>query len=175
MIHPSIDACVQLREQGVTPDNLEKIELKVHPLVLELTGKTEPTDGLQGKFSVYHGCSVGLIYGRASEDEYADDVVNDPIVVATRRKVQAQIDESIHEASVVATATLTDGTQKQVVVEHAIGSLERAMSNADLEAKFSGMTNPILGEQQTRDLLDACWSLGDAADIKRVVQLSRVS
>jgi 2-methylcitrate dehydratase PrpD len=55
VIHPSIDACVQLREQGVTPEQVERIELKVHSLVPELTGKTEPADGLQAKFSVYYG------------------------------------------------------------------------------------------------------------------------
>jgi 2-methylcitrate dehydratase PrpD len=47
VIHPSIDACVQLRDQGVTPEQVERIELKVHSLVLELTGKKEPADGLQ--------------------------------------------------------------------------------------------------------------------------------
>src|SRR6478609_4729103 len=29
VIHPSIDACVQLREQGVTPEQVERIELRV--------------------------------------------------------------------------------------------------------------------------------------------------
>ena len=89
VIHPSIDACVQLRAQGVTPEEVERIELRVHSLVLELTGKKEPKDGLQGKFSVYHGCAAGLIFGRAGEDEFADAVVNDPRVVALRDKVQA--------------------------------------------------------------------------------------
>ena len=45
----------------------------VHSLVLELTGKKEPNDGLQGKFSVYHGCAAGLMFGRAGEDEFSDD------------------------------------------------------------------------------------------------------
>src|SRR5258705_379060 len=44
VIHPSIDACVQLREQGVKADDVERIELKVHSLLLELTGKKEPAD-----------------------------------------------------------------------------------------------------------------------------------
>jgi len=63
VIHPSIDACVQLRERGVKPEQVARIELKVHSLVLELTGKKEPADGLQGKFSVYHGCAAGLVFG----------------------------------------------------------------------------------------------------------------
>ena len=65
VIHPSIDACVQLREQGVRPEQVQRIELKVHSLVLELTGKKTPADGLQAKFSVYHGCAAGLTFGRA--------------------------------------------------------------------------------------------------------------
>src|SRR5690606_28569458 len=140
VIHPSIDACTQLREQGVTPDNLEQLHLRVHSLVLELTGKKEPVDGLQGKFSVYHGCAAGLIFGRASESEYADDIVNREDVVATRRKVVAVVDDSIDEAAVDATAILKDGRKVQVTVEHAIGSLQRPMSDKDLEAKFSNMS-----------------------------------
>jgi 2-methylcitrate dehydratase PrpD len=169
VIHPSIDACVQLRNKGVTPENLERLDLRVHSLVLELTGKKEPSDGLQGKFSVYHGCAVGLIFGRASEDEYADDIVNREDVVATRRKVVATVDDSIDEAAVEATATLKDGTTVHVRVDHAIGSLQRPMSDADLVAKFSAMSDPILGQDKTHKLLDACWGLGNGTDVRGLV------
>src|SRR3954452_2953775 len=30
VIHPSIDACVQLRERGVTPEDIDSLELRVH-------------------------------------------------------------------------------------------------------------------------------------------------
>ncbi|HEY0296399.1 MAG TPA: MmgE/PrpD family protein [Bordetella sp.] len=172
VIHPSIDACVQLRAKGVTPQNLARIDLRVHSLVLELTGKKEPADGLQGKFSVYHGCAAGLIFGRASEDEYADDIVARPDVVEVRRKVVATVDDGIGEASVDATATLADGSQVRVFVEHAIGSLQRPMSDADLEAKFRGMSNAILGAARTGELLAACWKLGQAADARALVRLA---
>ncbi len=169
VIHPSIDACVQLRDKGVTSENLERLDLRVHSLVLELTGKKEPADGLQGKFSVYHGCAAGLIFGRASEDEYADDIVNREDVVATRRKVVATVDEGIEEAAVEATATLKDGTTVHVRVDHAIGSLQRPMSDADLVAKFSAMSQPILGDDKTRELLDICWNLSGANDVRALV------
>jgi 2-methylcitrate dehydratase PrpD len=172
VIHPSIDACVQLRAKGVTPENLARIDLKVHSLVLELTGKKEPADGLQGKFSVYHGCAAGLIFGRASEDEYADAIVTRPDVVEVRRKVVATVDDSIDEASVDATATLTDGSKVHVFVEHAIGSLQRPMSDADLEAKFRGMSDAVLGAGRTGNLLEACWAVGKAADVKGLVRLT---
>ncbi len=172
VIHPSIDACVQLREQGVRPEQVERIELKVHSLVLELTGKKEPGDGLQAKFSVYHGCAAGLSFGRAGEDEFSDKVVNRPDMVALRRKVVATVDNSIDEASADVTAVLTDGRRVHVFVEHAIGSLENPMTDTLLEGKFHGLSDPILGVAPTARLLGACWKLGDAADVRALVGLA---
>jgi 2-methylcitrate dehydratase PrpD len=173
VIHPSIDACVQLREQGVTAEQVERIELKVHSLVLELTGKKEPADGLAAKFSVYHGCAAGLLFGKATEDEYADDIVTRADVVALRRKVVATVNDSIDEASADVTAVLSNGRRVQVFIKHAIGSLQRPMSDADLVAKFSGMSDAILGPQRTAQLIDACWHLGDAADVRGLAALTR--
>lgn len=173
VIHPSIDACVQLREQGVVPDEVERIELKVHSLVLELTGKKEPADGLQGKFSVYHGCAAGLIFGRASEPEYADEIVTREDVVALRRKVVATVDDAIDEASADVTAVLRDGRRVHVFVEHAIGSLQRPLSDAALGSKFSDQAAPVLGAARTAELIAACRRLGEIADVRELTALAR--
>ena len=170
VVHPSIDACAQLRAQGVTPEQIERIELKVHSLVLELTGKKEPADGLQAKFSVYHGCAVGLSFGRAAEEEYADDIVNRPDMVALRRKVVATVDDRIDEASADVTAVLTDGRRVHVFVEHAIGSLQNPMTDAQLEAKFRGMSDAVLGAQRCSELIAACWGVGTGANLRAVTQ-----
>ena len=172
VIHPSIDACVQLREQGVRPEDVERIELRVHSLVLELTGKKEPADGLQGKFSVYHGCAAGLIFGRAGEPEYADEIVTREDVVALGRKVVAVVEDSIDEASVDVTAVLRDGRRVHVFVEHAIGSLQRPMSDAALERKFSDQAVPVMGETRTAALIAACWRLGDMPDVRELTALA---
>ncbi|MBL8280234.1 MAG: MmgE/PrpD family protein [Pelomonas sp.] len=173
VIHPSIDACVQLRAQGVQAGDVERIELKVHSLVLELTGKKEPADGLQGKFSVYHGCAAGLIFGRAGEPEYADDIVNRPDVVALRRKVVATVDDGIDEAAADVTAVLRDGRRVHIFVEHAIGSLERPMSDAALEAKFTAQAAPVLGAGRSAELIAACRRLGAIGNVRELTTLSR--
>jgi 2-methylcitrate dehydratase PrpD len=173
VIHPSIDACVQLRARGVRAEDVERIELKVHSLVLELTGKKEPQDGLQGKFSVYHGCAAGLLFGRAGEAEYADEIVCRADVTALRRKVVATVDDSIDEAAADVTAILKDGRREHVFVEHAIGSLERPMTDADLEGKFRTLAEPILGSERAGDLIAACWTLGAAANVSSLVAMAR--
>lgn len=173
VIHPSIDACAQLRAQGVTPEQIERIELKVHSLVLELTGKKEPADGLQAKFSVYHGCAAGLTFGRAAEEEFSDEIVNRADMVALRRKVVATVDDSIDEASADVTAVLQDGRRVHVFVEHAIGSLQNPMTDAMLEAKFRGMSDAVIGTDKTAALIQACWAVGGAGDVRALTALAR--
>lgn len=173
VIHPSIDACVQLREKGVTADNLERLELRVHPLVLELTGKKTPQDGLQGKFSVYHGCAAGLVYGQAGEDEYADELVTSEVMVALRAKVKATEDRSMNEASVDATAYLKDGSKVHVFVEHAIGSLQRPMTDQALERKFHQLSDAVIGVTRAQKVLTACWEIAQLSDINTLTALTR--
>ena len=173
VIHPTIDAAVQLRAKGVRAEDVERVELRVHPLVLELTGKKEPQDGLQGKFSVYHGFAAGLIFGRAGEGEYHDHVVTRDDLVQLRRKVVATVDEAIDEAAADVTAVLKDGRRVHVRVEHAIGSLERPMSDRDLEGKFHTLSDPVIGAARARQLIDACWKLGSAADVRALTDLAR--
>jgi len=173
VIHPSIDACAQLRDQGVRAEQIERIELKVHSLVLELTGRKEPADGLQAKFSVYHGCAAGLIFGRAGEAEFSDAIVHRSDLVALRRKVIATVDDRISEESADVIAHLADGRSVHVFVEHAIGSLARPMTDADLEAKFHVLADPVLGMARSHQLIDACWKIAAAADVRHMVGLAR--
>jgi 2-methylcitrate dehydratase PrpD len=152
---------------------VERVDLRVHSLVLELTGKKEPQDGLQGKFSVYHGFAAGLIFGRASEPEYEDAIVTREDMTALRRKVVATVDDSIDEASADVTAILKDGRKVHVFVEHAIGSLERPLSDQELEAKFHSMSDEVIGKAKSDALIEACWKLGAAKDVRAIAERSK--
>ena len=173
VIHPCIDACAQLRARGVLPEQVQHIEMKVHSLVLELTGKKEPSDGLQSKFSVYHGCAVGLIFGRATEEEFSDAIARREDVVALRRKVTATIDDRIDESSADVVAVLVDGRREHVFVEHAIGSLHRPMTDADLESKFHGLVDPLLGAPRANQLIEAAWRVGAGGDARSLAARAR--
>lgn len=56
VLHPSIDACIQLR-QFAKPQDVKEIQVTVNPYVFELTGKETPKTGLEGKFSIYHSAT----------------------------------------------------------------------------------------------------------------------
>jgi len=171
--HPAIDGCIQLRnEHELKGDDIEAIALKVHPLVLELTGKKTPQTGLEAKFSVYHSSAVAVIHGAAGEEEYSDAVVRDPKVVALRDRVTATVDKAMHEDQVHVTIRLRNGKSLEKHVEHAVGSLGRPMSDADLEAKFRALCAGILSGPETDRLIRLCWDVGKLKDAGEVARAS---
>lgn len=171
VIHPVIDGCIQLRnEHGLQAEDIERITVRVNPLVLELTGKKTPQTGLEGKFSVYHSAAVAIIRGAAGETEYSDSIVRDGRVVGLRDKVEAIADKAVHEAEADVSITLKNNKKFDKHVKHAIGSLERPMSDADLDAKFRGLADGVLSRAETDKLIDLCWkieSLPEAAALAR--------
>jgi 2-methylcitrate dehydratase PrpD len=175
VIHPAIDGCIQLaKEHGLKGDEIAAIALKVHPLVLELTGKKTPQVGLEGKFSVYHSAAVAIIHRAAGEREYSDEAVRDAKVIALRDKVAATADGAVREDEVFVTITLADGRKLERHVEHAVGSLERPMSDNDLEAKFRGLAEGILPKKQTDRLIARCWEVEGLPDICDLVESATI-
>ena len=179
VVHAAIDGCIELtREHGLVPEDIERVELTVSPLVLELTGKRSPRSGLEGKFSVYHAAAVGIIHGAAGEAQFSDAVVRDPRVIALRERVVATEDRAIGRTEARVAMRLRDGRRLERHVAHALGTLERPMSDADLEAKFRGLVEGILPERRIGELIAACWSvesLEDAGEIARLATDARES
>ncbi|KAK3077928.1 hypothetical protein LTS18_008884 [Coniosporium uncinatum] len=169
VVHPVVDGCVQARSKladaSLRIEDVEVVDVHVHPLVLELTGKTEPKDGLEGKFSVYHGAAVGLLYGKATPAEYEDFVVLDPAVIEVRRKTRATVDESLRAGECHVRLDLGDNKIFEVHVDHAVGSLQSPMSDGQLQAKFLDQCGPVLGDEGASNASDACWGLKQTQDV----------
>lgn len=171
VIHPALDAAIQLRNEfKLNPEQIVKIELRVHPLVLELTGKKTPKIGLEGKFSIYHSVAVAIVQGAAGERQYSDEAVRDPVVVKLRERIVATVDPAIKPEQVDMTIILNDGRKLHKFIEHAIGSVEVPMTDQQLEAKFLDLAKGILPDQQAHQLIARCRDveqLASAADIAK--------
>jgi 2-methylcitrate dehydratase PrpD len=172
VLHPAIDAAIQLRDENrLTAGQIERVDLKVHPLVLELTGKKTPREGLEGKFSVYHAVAVALVEGAGGEKQFSDRAVNDPAVVALRSKVMPVVTPGVDPAQVDMTIVLKDGRTLHRHIAHAVGSVEAPMTDRQLETKFTDLADGIIPAPAIRQVMDACWhveTLPDAAEIARM-------
>jgi aconitate decarboxylase len=172
VVHPVIDGCVwvsgELGRIGVEIGDVESVLVSVHPLVLELTGKTAPKDGLEAKFSVYHGGAVGLLFGKATPAQYEDEVVVDGKVVQLRDRFRAVADESLRadECHIVVKAAGREAIEKHV--DYAVGSLERPMTDEQLTAKFVDQCVGIIGQERTENASRWCWDLLHENDVRQI-------
>ncbi|HTE82303.1 MAG TPA: MmgE/PrpD family protein [Reyranella sp.] len=165
VIHPVIDGCLQLRRK-LAPQaaDIRRIELRVNPLVLELTGKPTPTTGLEGKFSVFHSAAVALIDGTAGEAQYADARVRSADVVALRSLVKATADPALRKESAAVAIECADGSRHVVFVEDCLGSLARPMTDAEMDAKFLALCDGVLQADKAKHALATLRRLPDLQD-----------
>lgn len=171
VIHPVIDACAQIHDdmqrEGLDIENIESVHAKVHPLVLELTGKKEPKDGLQGKFSVYHGGACGLIFGKATPTQYDDSVVQDPKVIAIRDRIHAETDENLGADETKVVVTMKGGRNLEKHVGHAVGSMEVPLDEERLQDKFIDQCQHVLGAE-VEVASKALWAILDVEDVASI-------
>jgi 2-methylcitrate dehydratase PrpD len=170
VVHPVIDGCIRLRERGVTSDLIERIELAVHPRVVDVTAIKQPRTGLEGKFSVYHAAAVAIAEGAAGEQQFSDESVRAPAIAQLRRRVAVSIDPALGKAQARVTILLKSGERPSVFVEHAVGSVQNPMSDRLLEDKFRGLADGIMTSAKTNRIIGLCWDahkLDDAGDIAR--------
>lgn len=171
VVHAAIDGCIEIcREHALTADAIEAVELTVSPLVTRLTGKAAPQSGLEGKFSVYHAVAAAIVHGAAGEAQFSNACVRDPRVIAVRERVRAREDAAIGRTEARVTIRTRDGRALARHVAHALGTLARPMSDAQLEAKFRGLAENVLPPGRIEGIIDLCWhmtALDDAGALAR--------
>ena len=171
VLHSVIDGCIQLREQhGLKAGSIERVDVRSHPLALELAGKSAPHDGLEGKLSAYHAAAVALLFGKAGVAQFTDECVQDPQVVALRQKVVVHPDVSLEKMEARVSVLLDDGRELHQHVQHALGSLERPLTDRDIETKFHELAAASRSECHAWDVIELAWSLDmlrDAAELVR--------
>jgi 2-methylcitrate dehydratase PrpD len=172
VIHPIIDACLKLRQDHKPdPDKISGVAIQASPGAMALCNNRDPKDEMQAHVSLHHWVAVALIRGTARiQDMDTDTAVRDPALMAFQAKVAATLNPAIAADQTEVTITMTDGTKHVCRIEHGIGSKLNPMSDTDLERKFTGLVEPIVGPARTRELIDRTWavaSLPDAGELAR--------
>jgi 2-methylcitrate dehydratase PrpD len=167
--HPVIDAALQLAPRLEQGAEIEAIEIRCHPLVRELTERSQPQDGLEARFSAPHAVAVALLDGQAGLAQFSDERVRDAPVGSLRERVALTVDErvALDEASVL--VRLADGRVLERHIAHARGSLARPLREAELHAKAQSLIEAVLPGRTAR-IVDAVDGLWRAPDLRVLVE-----
>ena len=174
LTHPTIEAVIGLRDaHGLRPDQIESVRATVNDYVSWVTGKAEPTTGLEGKFSIFHSAAVAAVDGAASVRQFTDERVNDPVVRDMRGRVSIVVDDQLPKDAATVELALTDGRRVTSTVSHNKGTPDKPMTDAEIEAKFTDLAAPRIGTDAARRLVELCWRLDDCEDVAELARLAR--
>jgi 2-methylcitrate dehydratase PrpD len=167
VIHPIIDACLELRQTyALDPADIAAVSVRVTSKALALTDRRHPKSRLESRVSLYHWVAVAFIRGTARiEDMDTNTAVLEPTIAGFQDRVETVSDDTIALDGAEVTVRLRDGRSLVSRVEHCVGSASRPMTDSDLEQKFTGLAEGVIGPVRTRDVLGMCWGVERLPDV----------
>jgi 2-methylcitrate dehydratase PrpD len=155
----ALDAARALIEENkVAFDDVAKLEVDVHPDLLNTVRFHKPTQGFRGKFSLDYVLAAMLLDARVDLDSFSDEYCNAPRMRASLDKVQINKhpewgnDQASRRRSPV-TLTMKDGRKLTKTVDKVRGSPGNPMTRDELIAKYHGCASRVLkGERLERSI-----------------------
>jgi len=172
VLHPVVDACLALRaEHGFGANDIEKVRVRGNPLLRQRADRPAPRSGREAAVSAQHSVAVCFLYGAAGVEQYTDQCVNEPAVQALGHRVSVEEDTAIAVEAADVRVELVDGRRYQAQIPHALGSLARPMSDAQLESKVRALARHGAAQASVDALIDAVWHLDDSDDASCILPL----
>lgn len=173
VIQPTIEACIQIhRDHRPDPALIKAVELEVAPIVFELCLKKDLKVGLEGKFSIYHAAAIGLVRGRASLDEFTDAAIVDPDLLRIRGLTVPRSNPEVADDAAIVEVTMQNGNRYTRHIEHAVGNIERPMTDAQLEEKFRDLASRVIAPARVEQIIGKCWAFERLADCRELIELA---
>jgi len=166
VLHPLIDACIQLSTQSkIPPNEITSFEVLVHPDVIRITGVDEPGSGLMSKFSANHAATVAYIDRAGGVPQFTNERSQNTAIQGLRKMVQIIATPSLKLDQATARIKTKSGESFEACIEHAKGTVDNPMSDADLIQKFTQNAKASITDKKIERILDMVWNLENLADI----------
>jgi len=173
VIHPTVDGIIALKNrENILPQEVSKIEAEVHPMVPDVTGKTTPQTGIDGKFSIYHCMAAALMDGACGPDQFSDKRVHADDIVSVRKRASIRVNPDFRHEEARVVIHLKDGRKFEAHVPHASGTPQNPVTDSSLTQKYAGMAQKVIGAEQTKALAENIWKLEGVDDFRMILGLT---
>ena len=171
VMHAVIDACFDLQEtHRLTAAQVESVQVSGNALLLA-RGVRAVRNERDARVSIHHCVAAPFLWGRAGVEEFSPARVMSDEAVAFRGLVRAQLDANSPMGAATVRVRTRGGDTFEATVVQARGSIEKPLSDADLEAKMYELASERLPEASLAQLLETLWQLQDMATIQPLMDL----
>jgi 2-methylcitrate dehydratase len=168
-------AALKLRE-GLDVEQVRGVVLHTSRFLRHESGsepaKWAPTTRETADHSLPYVVAVALLHGGVTLESYTDEMLSSTTVRELMQKITVVVDEKIEAEwpgtiQIRATATLADGTTREVHAANPKGTYRNPMSRDDIRIKFRQLATPVLGSK-TDGAFDLVWAIARSDDCRKV-------
>jgi 2-methylcitrate dehydratase PrpD len=172
VMHAVIDACLELKQRfELTAEAIEAVTVRGDALLLA-RGDRAVRNVRDARVSIHHAVAAALLAGAAGVAEFSEAFVADPATAALRARVVAELDASLPKGAASVSIRTTSGKEVATTVRHARGSLEKPLSDAEIEAKVRDLAGLGGSGADVAGVIETVWSLDDLADVGTLMRLA---
>ncbi|MDX2157957.1 MAG: MmgE/PrpD family protein [Hyphomicrobiaceae bacterium] len=169
VMHSIIDACLELRERhAIQPEAIDSVTVSGDALLLA-RGDRLVRNARDTRVSIHHSAAAPLLWGKAGVAELAGPQAMSQEAIAFRGKVKAALDASIPQGGCQVVVVMKDGKQHAATVLAARGSIEKPMTDKDIEGKVASCVAEAGTGLEAGRICAAVWELERAPTVNALL------
>jgi 2-methylcitrate dehydratase PrpD len=174
--HAAIDAVLALQEEeAVDVNELSAVEVATYDIAAHLANPA-PATPLAGRFSLPYVVAATLAKGSAGPEAFTPETLADRNILDLAARVSVSEDAAFtamtparRPARVV--LRFTDGDRRERTVTGSKGDPDQPMTAGELEAKFRGLCDPIIGSDKAQRAWDGLGRLEQMSGVGALARL----
>jgi 2-methylcitrate dehydratase PrpD len=173
-IHNAIDCALEIRGRDKPKlTDIRSIVVKRHPDWAHYHQNTAPRTYHEGQVSLPYSVAIALIEGKALLAQYTDRKLKDPAVRRLMDVTRIEVDASLPRGvSCHTTMTMANGAEYVSQVDYPKGSIENAMSDDELRAKFESLAAPVLGASRAAAICELVQNIEGCGNVAELMRLT---
>jgi len=164
--HPAIEAALSIRSaHSIAPESIESVRVATYLWAVAKHDHTHVNGTSSAKMSIPYSVAVALVCGTAGLNEYADECIYNPAIIALAKKVSVRADDNLtamfpqKSPAVVEIKTIT-GESYVKRIDCPKGEPENPLSNEELEEKFISLAGyGGKTEKGSREIITMIWDV----------------
>ena len=176
--HTTIDGVLALRARGLTPDNLERLTVRMSKKGhLNIGWPYKPGEVIAAQMNGSYAAAVSLLDGEAFVDQYDASRLADPQILAIIPRIDIVHEPELDRGgaskrhAVTIDAVRKDGSLLSTMVEQRRGSAEHPLGHDEVERKFRRVAAAALPETSIEELVELVGALESEPNLNRLAAL----
>lgn len=171
LTHAGIDAARSLVGEGLDPASISGVRLVANPANLAVCGIPDPTTGLEAKFSMTATSAMALLGVDTGDPDVYDTVaVSSSEVRGLIGRTAVETDPAIGRSVMRVMVDLADGSTRTAEGDSSLPERDLALQRQRLEAKFTRLVAPVLGQEIADATCTAVREVRDSTDVGAIVR-----